>query len=113
MRLGFRVISHGAVEKQVFHRTLSLFPHPFLHRRELMAVWHRAYKWEASLAEHSMVKWADDVRDELLGACLLLPHAAAHLRWGRRRHKTRRRRARRSLRFGCKGRENSRMEGKQ
>jgi len=69
------------VEMNILRRTLSLYTHPYMHRRELMAVFGRCYRWMKSLTPGYPVRWAPDVRDELAMAAFLLPLAEAHLRW--------------------------------
>ncbi len=74
-------LSLKRTSKPLVVRNTALFIHPFMHRRELMCVFHRIYKWTADLPEKEPKAWAADIKDELAMAAFLLPQAVAHLRW--------------------------------
>ena len=65
----------------LFRRNLALYIHPFMHRREFMCLFHRAFKWMGDMEPGTLCGWPPDIRDELMGAALCLPLAVAPLRW--------------------------------
>ena len=68
-------------ELEIHRRCLALYTHPFMHRRALMAAFSQSFRWVAGLVPRQPTRWAPVVKDELLGACLLLPVAEANVRW--------------------------------
>ena len=46
-----------------------------------MSVFHRCYKWLDGLREDQVSRVPPDIRDEILAACVLLPHAYTNMRW--------------------------------
>ena len=79
--LTFHFVALPFVEMNLCRRALSLFTHPFMHRRCLMACFHRSFKWLHSLTPRAPTKWPPDVKEELLAAALMLPLAHPRLRW--------------------------------
>ena len=69
------------VERSLLERGLALLPHPFSHRKELMAFSHRIYKWCSSLPYSRLSKWAPDCRAELYVSALALFVADSNMRW--------------------------------
>ena len=82
MLLTLRVINQPYAELTIVRRDLASFIHPCMHRRQIMSVFHRVFRWLAGLTEHQAVRWPADIREELLVAALLLPLAEANIRWG-------------------------------
>ena len=76
-----RAISLRYTERNIVEHLLSLLTHPLCHRRCCLSFVHRAYKWASSLKYGRTVKWAADVKDEVLGCALLLFIADSHIRW--------------------------------
>ena len=74
-------LSMGPTTRDIFYRVLGLFIHPFMHRRNLMSIFHRSYKWLHSMEEHLFFRIPPDIVDELLGASLMLPHSFTCTRW--------------------------------
>ena len=74
-------LAQRSTSQELFRRSLALFTHPFMHRRELMAVFHRSFKWCCSLPSSRVARIPADIVDELLAAACMSPHAVGHLRW--------------------------------
>jgi len=74
------VISLGRASKNLLRRHQALFNHPFLHRREMLCVFHRFYKFLESMPARGFVKLPCDIRAELGVAALLLPLAVNDMR---------------------------------
>ena len=77
----FDLVRLPRVEKNILERGLALLPHPMAHRRELMSLLHRSYRWSSSLAYGQATPWAPDVRAELLLAAVSLFVADSNIRW--------------------------------
>ncbi len=74
-------VETGHASQKAMQQLLGQFPHPFMHRRELMSVFQGSYKWTSSIDPNSIRKLPSTVRDELVCACLLLGVAHANIRW--------------------------------
>ena len=68
------------VSKEVLRAMLGLYIHPFCHRRALLSVFHRAYKWVDQMTDGTSAKLPPDIRDEFVAAMLSLPVAEADIR---------------------------------
>lgn len=66
--------------KNIMQRLLGLIVHPFLHRKALMCILHRVYKWVDNLPSSGVHRLPPDILDELFGCCVSLPLAKADLR---------------------------------
>jgi len=75
-----RVLALRKVSKALLIRVQSLYTSPFMFRREFMCVFHRFFKFLATLSDEDLVTLPADIRDELFVALLLLPLAVADLR---------------------------------
>ena len=64
----------------MFQSLLGSYVHPFSHRKELMCVLSRSYRWLQTLSLGKVYRVPQDIRDELLGAALLLPCVHAVIR---------------------------------
>ena len=76
----FDLVSLGLSDLRTLNCVLGAFPHLLGHRPPLMCVFHRIYKWKATLEEGVVYESPGDIRDELLIAVLLLGLADAHIR---------------------------------
>ena len=74
------VLSGPGITLKMFQSLLGSYVHPFSHRKELMCVFSRSYRWLQTLSVGRVYKVPHDIRDELLGAALVLPCAHADLR---------------------------------
>ena len=81
MLVTLRVVALGYVTGGFLRRLLSCFVHPFSHRREFNALFHRAHKFRASIDDDRMSKLPADIKDELVYAAFSLPLSHSHLRW--------------------------------
>ena len=79
--LSIVALKQAYIEKSVLRRHLSLYTHPFMHRRELMCLFHRSFKWCSQLQISRAAVLPADICDELASAALMLPHAVGHIRW--------------------------------
>lgn len=66
--------------KEIVAEVVSLFVHPFMHRRECMSIFHHTYAYIESLRDSCSKKLPQYVQDELITAALLLPVAASNVR---------------------------------
>ena len=78
--IGLRLVSGDFVNIGILRRFVACCIHPFMHFKQLMSVFHRYYKWQATFEDHSVVRWPVDVRDEIAIASLLLSIAITDLR---------------------------------
>ena len=70
------------VSKSALRSLLANFVHPFVHRRCLLAVFHRSFKFLESLPDEvALVRLPADILDELAVAAALLGVAVGHVRW--------------------------------
>ncbi len=83
MLLGFVVLTCEVLPFILVEKYIALLVHPFMHRRECMASWHRVYKRLHGHDRKGLVTWknAADVLDELWAATLLLSVAHGNIRW--------------------------------
>ena len=79
--LSAQALSLKAVGPELLRRHISLFTHPFMHRRELMSVFGNVYTWLAAQRACTVVRWPPEVADEVAAASFCLPLAEAHIRW--------------------------------
>jgi len=79
--VGFFTASLPAVTQGLLRRVLALYIHPFGHRRNLCAVFHRAFKFCANMDPGIAVALPIDIREELVCASFLLPFAESNYRW--------------------------------
>ena len=78
--LACALVKEGRASKKALQKLLGLFVHPFMHRRELMAVFHHTYLFIEKLPEMGVRKMPPYVKDELLAATLLLALAEVDIR---------------------------------
>ena len=69
------------VNRKLLQRLVGLFVHPFMHRRECMAVFQETYKVIERLPQNKLSPLPQKCQEELLWATLLLPFAHACVRW--------------------------------
>ena len=74
------LISEGKASKKALQKLLGLYVHPFMHRRELMSLFHHTYLYLEKLPESGIVKLPAYVGDELLTAMMVLPLAECNIR---------------------------------
>ncbi len=79
--LTLQALHQGGTTLDLVRRNVGLFVHPLMHRRELMTVFHRIYKWLSSIGKHTVSAWPVHITDELVSAACLLPYAVSHLKW--------------------------------
>lgn len=75
------IVRLGRCSKKGLQKLVGLFVHPFMHRKECMAIFHHIYLFIDRIPETGEVRLPGYVQDELLSAALLLPMAAASARW--------------------------------
>jgi hypothetical protein len=73
-------ISSNRVTKKLMQSLMGSFIHPFMHRRECMCIFGRAFQWVHGLPEKEVVGIPHDIQDELWVACLHLTIACADIR---------------------------------
>ena len=78
--LACAIMKEGWASKRALQKLLGLFVHPFMYRRELMAVFHHTYLFIEKLPEIGLKKMPSYVKDELIAATLLLPMAEVDIR---------------------------------
>ena len=74
------IVLEGWASKKAMQKLMGLCIHPFMHRRELMCLFHHAYVFIDGLPEQGVRKLPSYVKDELLCALLVLPLAEANVR---------------------------------
>ncbi len=74
-------VNMGVATKRSLQRLLGLRVHPLRHRRLLMSVPHRSYRWLDAQPEGQLLKIPADVADELRICSLCFAVAHAHTRW--------------------------------
>ena len=74
------LVAEGWASKRALQKLLGLFIHPYMHRRELMAIFHHTYLFIEQLPENGLKRIPWYVKDELTAAALLLPFAEANIR---------------------------------
>ena len=74
------LVEEGWASKRALQKLLGLFIHPYMHRRELMAIFHHTYLFIEQLPETGIKRIPWYVKDELTSAALLLPFAEANIR---------------------------------
>ena len=69
--------------KVVMKKFVGLLIHPAMHRREVLSCFHRYFKWVDSFGDETRMTWdgADDVRDDILIASLLMGPCYTGIRW--------------------------------
>jgi len=78
--LASRLMLGGKTDESMITRLVALFIHPFMHRRELMACFHRIFRWKATLPQKGSFVIPADIKAEIVGAALMLPFAVANIR---------------------------------
>jgi len=71
----------GSATKKSLQKLIGLYIHPFMHRRECMAVFHHIYVFLENMPDGKLCRLPHHIRDELLIACLILPLANSNIRW--------------------------------
>ena len=74
------IILEGWASRKAMQKLMGLCIHPFMHRRELMSLFHHAYIFIEKLPDTGVRKLPAYVKDELLCALLVLPLAEANVR---------------------------------
>ncbi len=74
------LVLEGKGSKKALQKLVGLYVHPFMHRRELMSLFHHTYLYIEKLPEGSVVKLPTYVCDELVTAMIMLPLAEANVR---------------------------------
>ena len=68
-------------DKKTFERLVHSTTHPFMHWRELLAVFAASYLFLARMVYGVAYRIPLAVKQELVAAALLLPFACSGLRW--------------------------------
>ena len=69
------------VNRKLLQRLVGLFVHPFMYRRECMAVFQETYKAIKKLPKSKLSSLPQKCQEEVLWATLLLPFAHSCVRW--------------------------------
>lgn len=75
------LLSHGEVTKKALQKLIGLYVHPFMHRRQCMAIFHHVYKYLDRLEDGQLYRIPQHIVDELVTAALLLPFSGCNIRW--------------------------------
>lgn len=75
------LLATGEATKKALQKLVGLYIHPFLHRRECMAIFNHIYLFIEKMPEHGLRKLPHHIKDELACAALLLPVAMSNARW--------------------------------
>ena len=79
--LTVQLVSQKYTTKKAMQKLVGLYVYPFMHRRKYMSIFHHVYLYIENLPEGVPRKIPQYIVDELLTAALLLPLAAANIRW--------------------------------
>ena len=60
------------VNGDFLRRLVAVFPHPFMHHRIFMTVFHRTHKCREHIHAFRFTRWRADIRDEIAAAALML-----------------------------------------
>jgi len=69
------------VTQKTMQQALSLYTHPFMHRRLLFSCFGEAFTWTSKFQPRQLKRLNRSVVDELIFAVLLLPLAESCIRW--------------------------------
>ena len=72
MALIMVALSHPLTSRTIVTRLLGLLVHPYMHCRPMSAALQSSYEWNSSLETDRLVRWPPAIKQELLGASLLL-----------------------------------------
>lgn len=78
--LAGQLLLEGYATKKALQKLVGLFVHPFMHRRECMALFHHIYIFIDRMPEVGIKRLPHYVRDEILCAILVLPLAHSNVR---------------------------------
>lgn len=74
------LVLEGKASKKALQKLLGLYVHPFMHRRELMSLFHHSYLYIENLPEKGLSRMPAYVGDELITAMMMLPLAECNIR---------------------------------
>ena len=69
------------LSKKAMQQLLGQYIHPFMHRRELMSVFHKSFSFVGASESKEPLRIPELVKEELLQAVLILPFAFSCIRW--------------------------------
>ena len=76
----FQLLQLPFLTKKTMQQATGLCVHPFMRRRELMAVFHNVFAWVDSIENNSVRTIPPAVRDEIIATILVLPLLISNVR---------------------------------